>query len=108
MTEHTMNSLGQPIGLPVAGDYPRSRPPPTQMKGRTCSVVQLDPELHAPGLHRAFAHDFYGRNWTYLPYGPFETESEFADWLGKKCTGTDPLFHTVLDNNGSPIGIASF
>ncbi len=108
MTENTMNSLGQPIGLPVTGDFPRPLPPLTQMVGRNCSVIPLDPDLHAPGLYRAFAQDIDGRNWTYLPYGPFETEAEFADWLEESCTGTDPLFHTVLDNNGSPIGMASF
>ncbi len=108
MTEYTMNSLGQPIGLPVTGDFPRPRPPLTQMVGRNCSVIPLDPDLHAPGLYRAFAQDIDGRNWTYLPYGPFETEAEFADWLRSNCTGTDPLFHTVLDKNGSPIGMASF
>jgi RimJ/RimL family protein N-acetyltransferase len=35
--------------------------------------------------------------WTYLPYGPFPTETEYTDWLQARATESDPLFFTVID-----------
>ena len=78
------------------------------MQGRFCSVVPLDANLHAPGLYRAFAKDADGRNWTYLPYGPFDREGDFVEWVQTSCTGADPMFHTVLDTLGTPVGMASY
>ena len=108
MVWHDNNDLGQPIGLPVSGDFPRPTPPELPMQGRFCSVVPLDANLHARGLYRAFAKDADGRNWTYLPYGPFDRESDFVEWVQTSCTGTDPMFHTVLDTLGTPVGMASY
>ncbi|MGV6805385.1 MAG: GNAT family N-acetyltransferase [Ruegeria sp.] len=108
MTEHQVNSLGQPVGLQVKKAFPRPAPPRAPMQGQYCRVVPLDVTAHAPGLFRAFAEDNDGRNWTYLPYGPFGTQTEFSDWLAAACTGSDPLFHTVLDADDRPVGMASF
>ncbi|QFT72572.1 GNAT family N-acetyltransferase [Ruegeria sp. THAF33] len=108
MAGHDTNDLGQPIGLPVSGDFPRPTPPYTPMEGRYCSVVPLDVNRHAPGLFRAFANDRDGRNWTYLPYGPFVSEPEFEDWARANCMDADPMFHTVLDADEVPVGMASY
>ena len=108
MPGHRINALGQPVGLPVAGEFPRPVPPRAPMQGRFCRVVPLDVNAHAPGLFRAFAADTDGRNWTYLPYGPFDSQAGFAAWLARTCTGDDPLFHTVLDQGGQPVGMASY
>jgi len=78
------------------------------MQGRFCSVVPLDVKQHAPGLFRAFAQDTDGRNWTYLPVGPFEKEEDFRLWLHECEHSADPLYHTVLDQNGDPVGHASY
>ena len=108
MTEHRTNTLGQPIGDPVSVDFPRPVPPRTPMTGRFCSITPLDPKAHAPDLYRAFAQDTEGRNWTYLPYGPFASEVAFTEWMEANCTQDDPLFHTILDAGGKPIGMASY
>ena len=108
MAKHDTNELGQPIGLPVSGDVPRPTPPYTPMEGRFCTVVPLDINRHSPGLYRAFAQDADGHNWTYLPYGPFGTELEFEDWVRANCADADPMFHTVLDRDETPVGLASF
>lgn len=108
MATHDTNDLGQPIGLPVEGEFPRPTPPYTPMTGRFCSVVPLDVNRHAPGLYRAFANDADGRNWTYLPYGPFESEADFTAWAQANCMDADPMFHTVLDANETPVGMASY
>ena len=108
MGGHDTNELDQPIGLPVTGDFPRPTPPYTPMQGRFCSVVPLDVNSHAPGLFRAFANDTDGHNWTYLPYGPFEAEADFVDWAQANCMDADPMFHTVLDTDETPVGMASY
>lgn len=108
MSGHDTNALGQPIGRPVTGEFPRPTPPYTPMEGQHCSVVPLDVNRHAPGLFRAFANDADHRNWTYLPYGPFGSEEEFETWARATCMDADPMFHTVLDANDVPVGMASY
>lgn len=106
MTHH--NSLGQPIGAPLAVTLPRPRIPHTAMTGRWAQVVPTDPAAHSPALYDVFARDTDGRNWTYLPYGPFDSLSAFMDWLVPTSAGLDPLFHTILDHTGRPLGLASY
>ncbi len=65
-------------------------------------------EAHAEGLFRAVQEDRSERNWTYLPYGPFASLADYEAWLRRDCTGKDPLFHTVLNRGGEPVGIASY
>ena len=75
------NQLGQPIGEPVANWTPRPRPPRKPMQGRLCRLEPLDAATHAAALHAAHEADREGRNWTYLPYGPFTSASEYAAWV---------------------------
>lgn len=103
-----LNPLGQPIGDPVEGWTARPRPPRTAMTGRTCALVPVDTDAHGPALHRAFAADRDGRDWTYLAYGPFAEEAAFLAWLGTVAAADDPHFHTILDAAGAPIGLASY
>ena len=102
------NALGQPIGAPVSGDFPRPAPPYTPMTGRFCAVAPLDINRHAPGLFRAFSQDTSGHNYTYLPYGPFKAERDFIAWARENCADADPMFHTVLDTDETPLGMASY
>ncbi len=107
MQDH-VNALGQPIGAPVEDSFPKARPPKTEVHGQYCMVVPADTERHTEGLFKAFQEDHENRIWTYLPYGPFETVEGFADWMSATCTGEDPLFHTILDEKGAPLGLASY
>lgn len=102
------NPLGQAVGAPLEMVFPRPRPPPTPMKGRFCSVVPTDVASHASALFGAFGADQHGGNWTYLPYGPFDHLDAFRGWMQTTCIGTDPLFHTILDTDGRPQGLASY
>ncbi len=107
MNEHR-NSLGQAIGAPVQMTFPRPRPPATPMIGRWCSVVPTDVTAHADALFDAFSADKPGGNWTYLPYGPFDSRDALQRWMQDTCTGPDPLFHTILDGHGRARGLASY
>ena len=77
------------------------------MAGRFGSIVPATPE-HAEALFRAFAADTLNASWTYLPYGPFASETAFGDWLAGTCRGEDPLFHTILDTDGRALGLSSY
>ena len=103
------NALGQPIGEPVPGWSARPRPSRVPMVGRFCRVEPLDAAAHATDLHEAFGTDRDGRNWTYLPYGPFPDAGALRTWLAGLDGADDPLFHAVIDaTTGRAAGLASF
>ncbi|WP_437799682.1 GNAT family N-acetyltransferase [Sorangium sp. So ce693] len=104
-----MNSLMQPIGHPLPGWTPRPLPPREILLGRTCRLEPIDPERHAADLHAANLTDAEGRGWTYLPYGPFATLSDYHAWMDATCLGDDPLFHAIVDaTTGRAIGVAAY
>jgi len=108
MTQHR-NALGQPIGFPLPDWQARPRPPRTPMEGRFCRLEPFDPERHAAELFAANGEDRDRRNWTYLPYGPFERFEDYRSWLDRFCRGDDPFFQAIIDRStGRPVGIASY
>jgi RimJ/RimL family protein N-acetyltransferase len=103
------NSLGQPVGFPLREWQARPRPPRTPMAGRFCRLEPLDAERHAAELFAANGEDKDRRNWTYLPYGPFERLEDYRLWLQQACSGDDPFFHTIVDRSTErAVGIASY
>jgi RimJ/RimL family protein N-acetyltransferase len=108
MAEHLSN-LGQPIGFPLPHWTARPRPPRSPMEGRFCWVEPIDPARHAADLHAANLLDKEGRNWTYLPYGPFARLEEYRDWLELENVGDDPLRHAIIERwSGRALGVASY
>jgi RimJ/RimL family protein N-acetyltransferase len=106
---HSRNEQGQPLDVPVPDWQAPPRPPRTAMGGRTCRVVPLDPDAHAADLHAANSTDASVANWTYLPYGPFDSLADYRAWMERDCMGEDPLFHAVVDReSGKAIGVASY
>ena len=111
-----LNALGQHLGFPVDGWTPPPRPPLDPMTGRTCRVEPLDVARHAADLHAANLLDADGRNWTYLPYGPFETLDDYKAWLTSIAGKADPQFHTIVAMGSDPqfgsdpiaVGVASY
>jgi len=104
-----LNEIGQPIGFPLPGWTPPPPPPREIMAGRFCKLEPLDPHRHADDLFAANRADAEGRNWTYLPYGPYLTLKSYREWLNTFCLGNDPLFFTVIDlADQSPAGLVSY
>lgn len=104
-----VNALGQPIGWRVDGWTPPPKPPLEPMTGRTCRVEPLNVDAHAADLHAANRRDNDGRNWTYLPYGPFDTLDAYSVWMTGAVAGLDPQFHAVIDlGSGTAVGLASY
>ena len=78
------------------------------MAGRFCRLEPIDTDKHCSDLFEAFTKDD-GRNWTYLPYGPFTQESELREWVASSCLGDDPCFYSVIDlANNKAVGVASY
>jgi RimJ/RimL family protein N-acetyltransferase len=103
------NALGQPIGFTVANWSPPPRPSLDPMSGRFCRVEPLDATRHAADLHAANRIDAEGRNWTYLPYGPFETPTSYAAWVESVAAKPDPMFWAIVDlATGKAVGVASY
>jgi RimJ/RimL family protein N-acetyltransferase len=108
MAEHR-NDLGQPIGFPLPHWTARPRPPRSAMEGRFCRVEPLDPGRHAEDLFTANSLDREGRNWTYLPYGPFTRLEDYRLWVDRMSSGEDPLCHAIIERrSGRAVGVASY
>lgn len=105
---HTVNSLGQPIGTALPDWRPPPRPPREPMHGRYCTVEPLDVQRHAADLYAAVSLDHEGRNWTYVPSGPFDDFATYLAWLEKRAAGIDPMFHAIVDATGKAIGTAAY
>ena len=107
-----MNEQGTPpppVGTPLPDWTPRPWPPGTSMKGRFVTVELLDPDLHADDLFEAASEDRNGRNWAYMPYGPFADRAAHRSWVEDMYAGKDPFLHAVIDNaTGKAVGTLSF
>ncbi|MDB5978314.1 MAG: N-acetyltransferase [Nevskia sp.] len=108
MTQQT-NALGQGLDRPVPDWQAPSPPPRKVMQGHWCRLEPLDAERHARPLYEAFALDAEGRNWTYLPYGPYDSFDSYRAWVESAGKGPDPLFFAIVDlASGRAVGVASF
>ncbi len=106
---HELNHLGQAVGLVVEAWTPPSLPRRQGIEGEYCRLEPLDTGRHAEDLFAAYALDAEGRNWTYLPYGPFESAEAFRAWMEPNCAVADPLFFAVVDREtNKAIGIVSY
>ncbi len=103
------NHLGQPIGFPVPNWTARPKPPRAAIDGRLVRIEMLDAARHAADLFAANSADKEGRNWTYMPYGPYSEEAPYRDWVGQMAQSEDPLFHAIVDvASNKAVGVASY
>ena len=104
-----INSLGQPIGPALPGWTARPFPPHTPMQGRLCRLEPLSAAAHASALFSSHSLDTEGRNWTYLPYGPFASLAEYTRWVAWAEAQKDPQFFAIVDEaSGRAVGTASY
>jgi len=107
MSETSLNDLGQPVGQPVDGSFPRPRPERRVNAGRHVRLEPLTVD-HAPGLFEAFAEDSTGQGWTYLPRGPFADLADARDWASAAEASEDPLYFAICTPDGQPVGFCSY
>lgn len=107
MTQSTLNALGQPVGLPVDGTFPRPRPSRSPMRGRRVTLEPLAAS-HAAGLFEAFSLDPDGSDWTYLPIAPFTDLQAAEAWTATASASEDPLFFAIVGGDGTVLGFCSY
>jgi RimJ/RimL family protein N-acetyltransferase len=79
------------------------------MQGRLCRLAPLDAATHASALFDAHSADREGRNWTYLPYGPFASAAEYTRWVEWAEAQEDPQFFAIVEAaSGRPVGTGSY
>ncbi len=104
------NQFGQLVGG-IIEDWRGALKPNKELslQGRYCMLVPIELHQHATKLYNAFAINNKGDSWTYLPYGPFETQNDFENWLNRTLAEPDTLLYAILDEKTQePIGIAGF
>jgi RimJ/RimL family protein N-acetyltransferase len=109
MNEQRYNEFGQPIGASLPGWSARPWPPQSPIDGRFCRVEPLDCERHAADLFAANGADAEGRNWTYLPSGPFANFELYRASLTAALRRERALAHAIIERDGGrAVGVASY
>lgn len=102
------SQVAQPIGYPILNWSSPPYPSHDALDGRFCRLEPLDADRHAAELYAANALDVEGHNWTYLPYGPFGTLTEYQEWIKDSCQTADPQFYAIIPlSSGRAAGVAS-
>lgn len=79
------------------------------LDGRFVRLEPLSADKHAPDLFDANTQNGGAENWTYLPYGPFDTLAGYTNWLHTIEPQEDPCFFTILRKSDTrPVGVASY
>lgn len=93
------------LGLAVPNWAPPLSPHNTmwaeKMQGRHVRFEPLKPASHCDDLFGSFVADVKNQIWDYLPYGPFETATDLANWMHAKCTKPNPYFFAIIDHDSN-------
>jgi len=79
------------------------------LEGKFVVLNPLKASDYSRDLFEANLLDKDGLNWTYLHYGPFETEVEYENWIMSIEGGDDPIFFAIISKKlDKAVGIASY
>ena len=103
------DTLGVPVPNWVAPISPDQMQWKDEMQGRYVRLEQLKAARHCDDLFTAFAADTKNQIWNYLPYGPFVSAADLANWIHATCASSDPYFFAIIDQpSNRAVGVASF
>ena len=88
----------QPVGAPLPDWRPAAPPAAEPLSGCGVRLEPLHPARHADALFAAYRAAADGRDWTYLPVGPFASADAFRAYLDAIARTADPLHYAVVDN----------
>ena len=79
------------------------------IEGNLVILKPLIASQFAEELFLSNSIDKEGINWTYLPYGPFESVKTYAHWIKSFESKDDPVFFAIVSRKlNKAIGIASY
>ena len=79
------------------------------IEGKLVDLKPLIASEFAEELFISNAIDKEAINWAYLPYGPFDSQVDYAKWIKSFEEGDDPIFFAIISKKlKKAIGIASF
>ena len=97
------------LGEIVVGFSVPPHPRGISLEGKLVVLKPLKASDYSKELFEANSLDKDGLNWTYLHYGPFETEVEYANWIMSFERGDDPIFFAIISKKlDKAVGIASY
>jgi len=103
------DKLGQTLGAIVNNWTGVKMPERINLLGQYCKLEALNIDAHGAALFDVFSQDKEYKNWTYLPYGPFESVESYKLWLKNTSNGSDLIFYVVVNQkNGEVLGIVSY
>lgn len=92
-----LNQFGQAIGESLPGWTARARPSCLTQSGQYCCLEPLDTSRHADDLFAAYSLAPDGRDWTYMPVGPFAGLDEFRAHAERMSASEDPQHYAIID-----------
>lgn len=95
------NEYGQPIGAALPDWVAPVLPNAQVLTGSYCTLERLDADRHAPELFTAYAKAPDGRDWTYMPVGPFTDLTSYKRWAIDAARSVDPRHYAVIDHRTS-------
>ncbi len=99
-----------PVGEPVSPCPGSGIPRRSRYEGRFVALAPLAPKADAAELY-ACSHGSpeCEQLWTYMGYGPFESETTMQQWMESTVDSKDPLFFTVTHlETQRRVGMVSF
>ncbi len=97
------------LGEIVEGFTIPPKPKGIFLEGKLVDLKPLKANEFSKELFQSNSLDKDGTNWTYLPYGPFKTEVDYANWIECFCEGDDPVFIAIISKKlKKAVGIASY
>jgi RimJ/RimL family protein N-acetyltransferase len=103
------NQYNQSVGPPIDEWKAPPLPSRTVLSGHHCRLEPLNPDVHAKGLSEAWMSGVEERDWTYLPFGPFDRVEDALEWVHRTSGQNDLLYYVIVDPaSGTPSGVASF
>ena len=102
-----LDESGDRVGVRVE-PVNAQRPDDSAIVGDRVRLERLTVE-HSVDLWHAFEATDSSTLWTYMPQGPFATESAQRDWIRGVANSADPIFYAIVDNaTDKAVGISSY
>lgn len=95
------NEFNQLVGQALPQWQAALKPPRHGLTGEHTELIPMQFELHAEQLWRLIQQEPDASCWTYLPYGPFASQTIFNEWLKEFLTKDDLLIYTIFSGTKS-------